>query len=298
MKYKAAGIVTFNPEINRLNQNVNEILPQIDSLIIIDNDSSNFHQIREIAETNSKITIVQNNKNYGIATALNQICSYFLEKEYEWVTLLDQDSIVSSNLIDNFSKYINIEKIGLLTPYIVDTNKTNLEQYAKQKQNEIDEVNFAITSGSMINLRVWEYLEGFDEKLFIDCVDLDYSKRLSIEGFKQIRVNSIYLLQEVGRAERTLVYRPHKDNAGKWTILPYYRTNHSIIRQYYMLRNHIILLRKFKKHQSTIKTAAFILAFTLPKLIFEGQKIQLLKKMLKAITDGLLMPVKVYEKKG
>ena len=143
---------------------------------------------------------------------------------------------IDENIKDNITR-------GTLQD-IIDINKMSLEEYKRLKQSDYSYVNFAITSGSLINVNICQQLGGFDNMLFIDCVDLDYSKKVEIEGYKQIRINSTYLLQQVGNAEKTKIMRVHKDNAGKISIMPYYRTNHSLFRQYYMARNHIIIINK------------------------------------------------------
>ena len=41
-----AGIVLFNPEINRLKENITHILGQVNQLILVDNGSNNKEEIR------------------------------------------------------------------------------------------------------------------------------------------------------------------------------------------------------------------------------------------------------------
>ena len=41
-----AGIVTYNPKIERLIENINSIYPQVDKVIVYDNGSENIEDIK------------------------------------------------------------------------------------------------------------------------------------------------------------------------------------------------------------------------------------------------------------
>ena len=69
----AAGIVLYNPDINRLEENISAIAPQVSELILIDNGSKNIDEIAELTAKYDNITYVRNDDNYGIAKALDQI---------------------------------------------------------------------------------------------------------------------------------------------------------------------------------------------------------------------------------
>ncbi|KON82896.1 hypothetical protein AF331_18795 [Rossellomorea marisflavi] len=296
MSYCCAGIVLYNPEMNRLRENIDSIKGQVDKIILIDNNSTNIKEILHEYEGEDNFNIIKNSDNKGIATALNQICYKALELEYEWVLLLDQDSISSSTMVYSYEKYTHNQSTALISPYIVDINKLKLDDYLLLDLPESTIVEWAITSGSLIRLSTWRKVGKFYEDMFIDVVDLDYSMRLKINGYKQIRVNYEYLLQEVGQAEKTFIFRPHKDNSGKWTLKRYYRTNHSLIRQYYMTRNHIIFARKYSNYKPTIKHLLFTFAMIFPKPFIEKNKFKLTMNLLKGICDGYIFNVKKYKK--
>ncbi|NQX45866.1 glycosyltransferase [Paenibacillus tritici] len=289
-----AGIVLYNPDLDRLDQNINSIRNQIDLIFLIDNNSENITLITQKYNNDAQIHIMKNYENKGIAFALNQICQLAIAFKYEWVLLLDQDSICSSKIIRTYNNYTSDQSVALLTPYIIDINKTNLEEYKSKRLTNFSFVEWAITSGSMIRIDAWKKVGFFDEELFIDAVDFDFSFRLQINGYKQIRINSEYLLQEVGNAEPTWIYRPHIDNSGKWTIKRYYRTNHSLIRQYYMIRNHLIIARKYQKYKSKNRRIIFVIALALPKIFVEKNKFKLVKVMYKGFIDGFKFNVKIY----
>jgi rhamnosyltransferase len=294
MKFQCAGIVLYNPDLDRLKENFDKISKQVDDIILVDNNSTNADFILKEYSNKKHVSINRNDTNKGIATALNQIAEKAMQLGYDWVLLLDQDSVCSPHIIDSYKKYIADQNIALLTPYIVDINKTSLEEYYALNLPETSSVEWAITSGSLISLRVWNSIGRFSDELFIDAVDIDYSIRLKLNGYKQIRVNKEYLLQEVGRAEPTFIFRPHKDNAGKWMLKRYYRSNHSLLRQYYMTRNNIIVARKYRNYKPLLKSLAFVFAMTFPKIFVEKNKVKLIKAILKGTIDGFKYEVYKY----
>lgn len=295
MKIRCAGIVLFNPDLIRLSENYESISDQVETVILVDNNSSNITEIKDFFSKEKKVIFIENNNNLGVATALNQISRKSLELGFDWVYLLDQDSISSTTIIKSYEKYVEDVNVALLTPYIIDTNKMTYDEYKSLNLPEVSEVNWAITSGSLINLDVWDKVGMFADELFIDAVDIDYSIRLQINGYKQLRINAEFILQEVGNAEPTFLFRPHKDNSGKWSWKRYYRTNHSLTRQYYMVRNNIILTKKYKNYRSSIRGWLFICIYTFPKLIFERNKVNLIKAIFDGIKAGMKTDVNRYK---
>ena len=68
-----AGIVLFNPEIERLNENIEHIRKQVPMLILVDNGSSNLEDVKSLICDVPNIILLENGKNLGIAQALNRI---------------------------------------------------------------------------------------------------------------------------------------------------------------------------------------------------------------------------------
>ena len=71
----AAGIVAFNPDIDRLESNILNIRNQVEKLYVIDNASDNLKDIEKLCDKYDA-HLVANIENYGIAKALNQMCQF------------------------------------------------------------------------------------------------------------------------------------------------------------------------------------------------------------------------------
>ena len=113
----------------------------------------------------------------GIGYALNQIVKWGIKNNYQWAITLDQDSICPDNIINEYIKYISIEKIAIITPVIEDANRNNKSNYLKEFEF-IEDPEEAITSGSLINLDICKKSGYFNEKMFIDFIDIEYSANL------------------------------------------------------------------------------------------------------------------------
>src|SRR5699024_9730715 len=125
MKKKSvyAGIVTFNPDIEVLLNNIKSIYDQIKKIVIIDNGSKNIEQIEKALFGYSKIELIENGKNLGITTALNVAMKFGFDNNFSWMLTLDQDSQCPKDYVNNMLEYVNLSKnLAIISPVIVDRN--------------------------------------------------------------------------------------------------------------------------------------------------------------------------------
>lgn len=117
-----AGIVTFNPNIQRLHENINFAVNQVKRVVIVDNGSNNINNIEKLVDNYSNIELLKLDENKGIAYALKQIMIYAIKNKYDWVLSLDQDSVCDNNLINIYKDNMQLPSVGMLTCNIVDRN--------------------------------------------------------------------------------------------------------------------------------------------------------------------------------
>ena len=269
----SAGIVLFNPDIKRLKENIDAVIVQCAHVYLVDNGSGNIDEVLELLEEykKSKISVICNAKNHGIAKALNQLASAAQKDGYEWLLTLDQDSVSPCNIIEEFEKYITYQDIGILCPVIYDRNKGE-EIKAKEGSIEIDE---CITSGSLLNIKAWNKIGGFDENLFIDGVDFDICYRLKKNGYKILCIQSVVLLHELGHIEyhRFLF----------WRVLV---KNHSAFRKYYIARNIIYIAKKRKSVLLVVKGLLQEIKMLGIVILYEEDKLNKSRCICRGIYDG------------
>lgn len=270
----AVGIVTFNPDINLLKENLENVSAQFSKVILFDNGSENRKEVEDcLKESVQESYGIFSGKNVGIAVALNQIMKKAKSDGLMWVLTLDQDSIIPSNLRQEFEKHIFVDKIAIICPRVFDRNSGVKSAW----ENSSEIVDGCITSGSLTNVSVWENLRGFDEDLFIDDVDTDYCMRVGKAGYKILRVNSVVLNHAVGKT-RIVDFLGYK-------IVVY---NHSAQRKYYQLRNRYYVSYKAYGH-ITGKCIYHTFAPIFKIVFFEEEKIKKLCACIRGINDGIAM---------
>lgn len=264
-----AGIVLFNPELDRLRDNISAIINQVDKIVLVDNGSI---EKGYLASANEKIDYIANNENLGIAVALNQIGNYARENNAEWFITLDQDTVCMTELVARYLDYEQYTNIGMMSCIIEDRN---LETDKVRMEETYEEITYCITSGSFVNTAAFLYVGGFDEEMFIDKVDFSFCLTLKEKGYKIIRINYVGLLHEVGHSEEVFLL------GRKYQIY-----NHKAFRRYYMSRNAVYIARKHKSlifSKEILKEAQRMLLV----FIFEDEKRSKLLYSIKGIKDGL-----------
>lgn len=269
-----AGIVTYNPDIKKLGENIAAASSQVDKVLIVDNNSTNFEEFKE----NDNIEIIALDENKGIAFALNEIGNYAIKNEYDWFLTLDQDTVVSDNLIKEYLPYCTLPKTGILTCHFQDVNDAIKNDIYKEPYQE---VQLCITSGALMNTFCFENSSKYDERMFIDLVDYDINLQYSNLSYKMYQIGFIGFRHEIGE-------RVHKKFLGR----DIYVNNHSAIRRYYFSRNTIYLIRKYGWNNITKGLFMANNGHALKAILFERQKCKKTWLYFKGLLDGRLMDLR------
>lgn len=192
-----AAIITFNPDLQRLKDNVDAVCPQVDEVLIIDNASSNLEAIRTMLRTFPSLHILNKSHNGGMSKALNQAMEWSERHGAGAVVLLDQDSVLGSGAVGRLKDAL-LPGVAIAAPAVVDRN--NPDTHGRKSGRE--QVDYCITSGSLCDIGAWRTVGGYDESLFIDFVDFDYCIRLRMIGYTLIRDNDAVILHEIGKITR------------------------------------------------------------------------------------------------
>lgn len=297
----AAGVVTFNPDIDRLNKCIYLLQKQVDKIYIFDNSGIDLERLN----TTYNVEYLMENKNLGIAHALNRIMEQAKKDGFQWVVTMDQDSLIPNYMIERFKKAISTQvDIGIVCPQVIDKRRP----YLVPKQNSHEEyIDFCITSASCTSIAAWEECGKFDEWMFIDLVDNDFCKRLRLSEYKILQINELILDQEFGRVI------PKKESIQRfWIRLSEILRNQNIaklsykklvspLRVYYTNRNIIYLNKKMKLYGKVGYECynckgylGFIIGFALPSILRSHNKIETLRATLCGIVDGVHSTPKVW----
>jgi rhamnosyltransferase len=267
-----AGVVTFNPDLERLASNLAAISSSVSKILIVDNHSDNVESIRALADDFDTISLVANKDNLGISLALNQIASWASESSAEWVLLLDQDSVPDADMVDQLASEIH-PSIAIVTPTIVDRN------IGGDPRGESQDVNYCITSGSLLNISAWRDVGGYDPKLFIDFVDFDFCLRVREKGYRIHRRSTATLLHEIGHSQR------HG---------PFIAYNHSAMRSLHLARDMVYYARKHSAASTDLKvnrrgligTYAVLIRRVAIVLLFESDRKNRSRALVRGAIEG------------
>jgi len=279
-----AIITTYNPDFD-FRDRLDLISKHVEKVVIVDNNSDSItKKILFDISTDSKILVIFNEVNMGVAAALNQGIYLAKNASCSWVLLFDQDTRISENFVEVlFSSYCKIaigEQIGVIGPSYFDVKSRDyLDQTLTDYPNYFKEVKFIITSGSLIAIDVYEKIGPFREDLFIDFVDIEYCLRARIKGFKIFQLLDLSIQHSIGSVTM------HK------LLWGYTGTsNHSPLRRYFMMRNNIFVAREyiFSDPAWALNSIYLRLKSTILMILFEKQRMLKLKYSIYGIIDGIM----------
>lgn len=270
----AAGIVLYNPDIDRLKENLKSVSEQVDKVFFVDNASSNLKELEEMLKEFSRWDLIVNKKNEGIAEALNQLFRAAEKAGYEWLLTLDDDSVCDQNMVSSLLRYTQDEEAGIICPKAVDD-----KMQAEQEKNAVslEKVDDCITAGSLTSVEAWRKIGGFDSRMFIDFVDIEYCLRLRVKGYKILRVND------------TCVHQQYGNITGSFSIFgkKFYLFGYSPTRIYYSVRNQIYYIKKHHKNISTVKQILYLAGYIGKRLVFENNRAKSFIAVCRGIKDGI-----------
>ncbi len=272
-----AGVVLYEPEKERLKENISAIKNDVEHIYLVDNGSKNINEIKEIFEREEKISFILNDQNSGIAKALNQLCNIALTEGFDYIVTLDQDSVAGENMVEEMQHYIS-DDIAIIAPRVID----DFENRKTEDAPLIEEIDRPVTSGCLTNLKIWKEIGGFDEKMFIDCVDFDYCTRVLKAGKRIIRVNRAILHHRLGSAKEVKFFVLFGKLLGIEKLKkPFYTYNHSPLRTYYYARNIKYYIYKHKDFLDLKQERRTYIRWFILKVFFEEKKLKKLFAIIK-----------------
>lgn len=264
-----ATVIWYNPDNENI-KNIRTYIDYVEKLYIIDNSKENNKKLADSLNS-LKTEYVWNNGNLGIAKALNLACEKAVSEDFEWILTMDQDSSFDSDSINAYFRAfekMTKNNVGIISPRHI--LKNDIDKFSDVKESA--EVDHVMTSGNLLNLKIWEEIGRFDENLFIDEVDSEICFRIIENGYKVIQLNKIRMFHELGNLEKKNFF------TRKISVL-----NHNHIRKYYIMRNKFYMLKKYKKYRS--RYIYYILNDFFKVIFYEKDKLRKLKYMFKGIAD-------------
>lgn len=246
----AAVIITFNPDSATLAEQLAALRAQVAHIVIIDNGSVTeiANSVRVLAEAYT-CDVRFLGCNAGIAAAQNRGIEIALEKEADYILLLDHDSVPATQMVSELlkadnelrSRKIHVAAVGPVTidrRNGVESGFVRLEGFRVKRnscscsRDGLVEADFLIASGSLIHVSAVREFGLMNEGFFIDHVDTDWCFRARKEGWRIFGVCSAHLYHALGDSSRRVWL-------GRWRQV----FVHSPTRDYYIFRNTVLLVR-------------------------------------------------------
>lgn len=226
---------------------VGALLPQVRSIVIVDNGSSSesIGFIKEIIGSHP-IEYILLGENLGIAAAQNRGIDRARDLGSKYVMLFDHDSKPSDNMVSKLMSALQEkERLGVqvaaVGPNFNSEHNPNLKPFRVAKGFRVDrhgcpksssviQVSYLIASGSLIPMSTLNTIGGMREDLFIDYVDIEWGLRAGQNGYSLFGVCGALMEHDLGELPLHFF----------GMSIPY----HSPSRHYYLFRNAVWLYRQ------------------------------------------------------
>lgn len=289
-KQTAAVIVTFQPDLRALDDELTALRPQVGILIVVDNGSRNLPALQQLLmRYEAHLESLQ--VNTGIAHAQNVGIAVAKRLGASGVLLMDQDSVPAADMVVNLQKAmqrLNTQghRVAAVGPRYIDDryeempcfNRVNGIKMARlgcDSESEVVEADYLIASGSLIPLAVIDRVGAMADDLFIDYIDTEWGLRAKAAGFACFGVCAARLGHSLGENPVRFLGR--------------YISVHSPIRNYYFVRNALLIYRKpYVCWNWVIADLANVLKLLLKSCVVGPQRCQRLRYIIIGCWHGLI----------
>jgi rhamnosyltransferase len=242
----AAILVTFGAKLSEVESLVRRIKGLVAQAILVDNGSPSLKKLK----STSRLHIIRLKKNYGIAYAQNIGIERAIKLKVEHVLFLDQDSVPNpdmvNKLLSHFTKATRLNfhpaaigpvtidrRISIKSSFVV--NRFGLpSRYRKtdQMKDGILQVQFLISSGSLVSIDALKKIGGLRSDYFIDHVDSEWCLRAKGLGFSLLGAFDSLMQHTLGDTIKQI-----------WLLGWRSVSWHQPYRDYYVYRNTLLAIR-------------------------------------------------------
>ena len=201
----------------------------VGKVIVVDNNSKDNSEI--LNNQSNKVILVKNPHNYGFAKSCN-IGAEFCNSEF--ILFLNPDSVLFPNTLDETLEYMRMDDkkdIGIVGIQLLD-QEGNIARHSSDfptplsfflrstgihkillsfdhvssewDHNQTREVSHVIGAFFFVRRRLYDKLNGFDERFFIYLEDLDFSLRAKEIGYKTHFISTTQSMHIAGGVSRKI----------------------------------------------------------------------------------------------
>lgn len=262
MMKEVAVVVVYNPSHSLLAL-ANILLASSCDVYFVNNGNPSNIYWKELA-SKSAINTVQLDTNRGTAGAVNYV---LLTLDEDIAFLFDQDSMPGA---DYFSA------MRALLPFKSNVGLIGANYGQVKRVRKISNALTIILSGSVVNVKVFKQLNGFNESYFLDLVDFEFVLRLKREGYKSWLCHHAVLNHQLGQMDSS-------------THSIFTSTHHSADRRFDIAKNTIRIVKDYfwVAPWWCIKKLILLVLSWILIILFEGDKLNKLKRSLAGTYFGI-----------
>lgn len=249
-----AIIVSYNPNIDDFLKLLEALLPQVAYAVVVDNSSSVDIASVLCRWSDQNVELLQMRENVGIAAAQNAGIERAMKLGADFILLSDQDSVPSSSMVAELLTAVATASadpmaapLAAVGPATVDSRTGRVSFFVIERSGipsiwtppaDIKklppriEVVFLIASGTLIPIEVIKRIGAMRSNYFIDHVDTEWCFRAKAAGYRLLGLPASRLEHKLGDAVKQV-----------WFFRSRPVMYHSPLRDYYMFRNTLQMLR-------------------------------------------------------
>jgi rhamnosyltransferase len=249
-----AVVVSFKPELLRLESLLGALKNQVAHIIVVDNASGDqtLGALRRMASRGT-IVLVENTVNLGLGAALNQGCRRAEDLGATHLLLHDQDSVPRPHMVRHLLDALlrlgeegrRVAAVGPVWvderhdgsprfPFVTYSGLRAHKHYCQDSASDrLIKTDMIITSGTVMGVDARRRIGPFDEGLFVDSTDIEWCFRAASAGYELYGVCKAEMGHQLGDDVRRV-----------WFLRQRAIIRHSPSRLYYMMRNRVLLYRR------------------------------------------------------
>ncbi|MDG2978938.1 glycosyltransferase [Latilactobacillus curvatus] len=278
-------IVAYNPDTLDFNKKIEKVTKLTKNLIIVNNGD-------DLVETGLDYTLVNLRENRGIAYAQNFGAKLLSLREVELIFFFDQDSDFNDDYFEIMLKEWKMlssldSSIGMLSPSVIDKNfnysqpililkNNSIEKVVLNKEDESIKDTLPISSGILVSDAAFKKVKGTKEDYFIDYVDFELDLNFINSGYSIYSTGKAFIRHAIGKKEKR-----------KFLFKSIYPSNHPVFREYYFMRNGILVYKSYGKYFKGVKNLIIMNAIRRFLYTFYEENTMLrISKLCKGIVDA------------
>lgn len=225
----------------------------------------------------AEVRVLRPGGNLGLAGALN-LGLREVSAGSDAVLLLDQDSVLTGELVDQLAAHLADPTVGAAAPAPWDAVRGSYIDPRTALRPDVADRDAVITSGMVVRRALLDELGGFREDFFVDCVDQDFCLRLRRTGARIVQDKRIKLPHSLGEV------REHRFLVGHVRV-----THHPTWRLYWVIRNGVLLVKENLRRAPvwSLTSVLIMVRWVLLTALYEKPRGARLRAMRRGLADGL-----------